>query len=147
MDEVVVVAYGTQKKQEVVGAVTSIKPSEFDVYTYDKKGSRSIRVSLSGVVYGSVYEQSLVNRGIRSAAVSGSGAQINWYDAGEDAAAVELTYTDKDGVLHVITDPATTAQTVLEKDLQDSEITYRTLFVPGGNAIDTFYTNPDTLIP
>ena len=31
MDEVVVVAYGTQKKKEVVGAVTSIKPSELKV--------------------------------------------------------------------------------------------------------------------
>lgn len=120
---------------------------QFDVYTYDQKGARSIRVSSSGVVYGSGYEQSLVNRSIRSAAVSGSDVTISWYEADDGAAAVELTYKDHDGALHVITDPVTEPQTVLKNYLPGSEIAYRTLFVPGGMAIDTFYTNTATIIP
>jgi len=120
---------------------------QFDVYTYDQKGARSVRVSTSGIVYGNTYEQTLVNRSIRSASVSGSDVTINWYEADEDAAAVELTYKDHDGTVHVITDPVTEQQTVLTNYLPGSEITYRTLFVPGGTAIDTFYTSRAAIVP
>ena len=47
LDEVVVVAYGAQKKESVVGSITTIEPAKLNVST-----SRSLSNNLAGTVTG-----------------------------------------------------------------------------------------------
>jgi len=118
---------------------------QFDVYTFDYEGNNSVKTSASGSVYGEVYNQSLLNRKTKSAVQAGQDALINWYGAGTGAVAVEVTYKVSSGAIRIIYDPVSKQQTLLQDYLPGSVVSYRTLYLPQNNAIDTFYSQPDNL--
>lgn len=120
---------------------------QFEVYTYDHEGNASINVTTSGIVYGDDYGQFLLNIGVKAAVVSKANAYVDWYEAPDDAVAMELTYTDREGGSRTVRDPIAVKRSVLEDYLANSAIRYRTLHVPGGIAIDTFYSNYEEFIP
>ncbi len=116
----------------------------FEIRTYDNEGHVSIPVTLAGNVYGSLYQSSLINRGIAKAELQPDGsALINWADVNADDGllSMEIKYTDVANKQHdtLITSVATGLSTSLPKYKAGTSISYSTAFKPNTTAIDTFY--------
>lgn len=52
----------------------------FDIYTYDAEGNRSIPVNVTGKSYGEQYKASLTNRLVKSFTLQDGQAVIEWWD-------------------------------------------------------------------
>ncbi|WP_413667871.1 DUF4998 domain-containing protein [Mucilaginibacter sp. Mucisp86] len=118
----------------------------FEVRTYDGEGHVSIPVTLAGNVYGSLYQSSLINRGIAKAELQTDGsALINWADVNADDGlqSMEIKYTDASNKQHdtLIVSLPSGLSTSLPKFKAGGVISYRTSFKPNKTAIDTFYTD------
>ncbi|WP_121812045.1 DUF4998 domain-containing protein [Mucilaginibacter kameinonensis] len=118
----------------------------FEVRTFDNGGHISVPVTLAANVYGSLYQSSLINRGIAKAELQSDGsALINWADVNVDDGLIsmEIKYTDVSNKQHdtLITSLATGLSTSLPKFKAGSMISYRTAFKPNPTAIDTFYVD------
>ncbi|QEM10482.1 DUF4998 domain-containing protein [Mucilaginibacter rubeus] len=118
----------------------------FEIRTYDNEGHVSIPVTLAGNVYGSLYQSSLINRGIAKAELQADGsALINWADVNADDGllSMEIKYTDVSNKQHdtLITSVPTGLSTSLPKFKAGDVINYRTAFKPNKTAIDTFYVD------
>ncbi|WP_114938501.1 DUF4998 domain-containing protein [Mucilaginibacter endophyticus] len=118
----------------------------FEIRTYDNEGHVSIPVTLAGNVYGSLYQSSLINRGIAKAELQTDGsALINWADVNADDGllSMEIKYTDVSNKQHdtLITSVPTGLSTSLPKFKAGGVISYRTAFKPNKTAIDTFYVD------
>ncbi|WP_439694933.1 DUF4998 domain-containing protein [Mucilaginibacter sp. AW1-7] len=121
----------------------------FEIRTYDNAGHISIPVTLAGNVYGSLYQSSLINRGIAKAELQNDGsALINWADVNADDGLIsmEIKFTDAASKQHdtLITSVPTGLSTSLPKFKAGSSISYRTAFKPNKTAIDTFYVDYQT---
>ncbi|HEY9195739.1 MAG TPA: DUF4998 domain-containing protein [Mucilaginibacter sp.] len=118
----------------------------FEIRTYDKDGHISVPVTVAGNVYGSLYQSSLINRGIAKAELQSDGsALINWADvnAEDGVLSMRIKYTDATNKQHdtLITSVPTGLSTSLPKFKAGSVVNYRTAFKPNKTAIDTFYTD------
>ncbi|MDN3580879.1 DUF4998 domain-containing protein [Mucilaginibacter flavus] len=118
----------------------------FEIRTYDNAGHVSIPVTLAGNVYGSLYQSSLINRGIAKAELQTDGsALINWADVNADDGllSMEIKYADAANKQHdtLITSVPSGLSTSLPKFKAGSVISYRTAFKPNKTAIDTFYVD------
>lgn len=116
----------------------------FEVYTYDAKGNRSVKVETIGNTYGNNYDISLVNRPIESAKMQSSTstiALISWYPASSQLLGMDLRYKNAmgDSVSRYI--HADSLKTTLTNFTKGNAFIYRSLFKPEPKAIDTFYTN------
>jgi hypothetical protein len=121
----------------------------FEIRTYDNAGHISIPVTLAGNVYGSLYQSSLINRGIAKAELQNDGsALINWADVNADDGLISMRikYTDVASKQHdtLITSVPTDLSTSLPKFKAGSSISYSTAFKPNKTAIDTFYVDYQT---
>jgi hypothetical protein len=121
----------------------------FEIRTYDNDGHISIPVTLAGNVYGSLYQSSLITRGITKAELQTDGsALINWTDVNADDGLIsmQIKYTDAASKQHdtLITSVPTGLSTSLPKFKAGSAISYRTAFKPNKTAIDTFYVDYQT---
>ncbi|MBD1365394.1 DUF5013 domain-containing protein [Mucilaginibacter sp. ZT4R22] len=118
----------------------------FEIRTYDNGGNISIPVTLAGNVYGSLYQSSLINRGVAKAELQADGsALINWADVNADdgVLSMQIKYTDVANKLHdtLIVSQATGQSTSLPSYKAGASISYRTAFKPNKTAIDIFYTD------
>ncbi|MFC0515515.1 DUF4998 domain-containing protein [Mucilaginibacter angelicae] len=118
----------------------------FEIRTYDNEGHVSIPVTLAGNVYGSLYQSSLINRGIAKAELQTDGsALINWADVNADDGllSMQIKYTDVTNKQHdtLIASLPTALSTSLPRFKAGSVISYRTAFKPNKTAIDTFYAD------
>lgn len=118
----------------------------FEIRTYDNEGHISIPVTLAGNVYGSLYQSSLINRGIVSVKLQTDGsALINWADvnANDGLISMEIKYTDAANKQRdtIIASQPTGLSTSLPKFNAGSTLSYRTGFKPNKTAIDTFYVD------
>lgn len=118
----------------------------FEVRTYDNEGHISVPVTLAGNVYGSLYQSSLINRGIAKAELQSDGsALINWADVNADDGllSMEIKYTDVSNKQHdtLITSVPSNLSTSLPRFKAGGVISYRTAFKPNKTAIDTFYAD------
>src|SRR5690606_62762 len=116
------------------------KAYTFEVYTYDNEGNRSVRAEVLGIVYGDVYEKTLLNRAIRSITVVKGKPVIEWMDAEEGVIGDQIVYLDKKGETRELFAPATADSTWLPDFVPDGIFETRTLFLPDSLAIDTFRT-------
>jgi len=114
----------------------------FELFNFDAQGNISVVSRAAGVVYGDVYEKSLLNR-----AISSFGKQfdllgttvLNWAAADPKSLGVELSYDDNTGANQkIFVAPATTTLTLQDYN-SNLAINYRTMFLPDSTAIDTFY--------
>jgi hypothetical protein len=116
---------------------------EFEVFNYDHSGNVSVRSHASGVVYGDLYETSLLNRAIASADMEGTSAVIKWGDIDSTGGilGMQLLYMDAGGTAHdtLIYRIPEKQVTILPNYRFASEFSYRTLYLPDSIAIDTFY--------
>ena len=122
----------------------------FEVYTYDNKGNRSVKVETIANVYGNNYDISLVNRPLKSAAMNTTAdtALLEWFPASLQHVAVDLRYKNQSGDSVFITVPPDSLKIRLPKFKKAESFVYRSLYKPEKKAIDTFYTAYETrLIP
>lgn len=112
----------------------------FDIYTYDAEGNRSIPVNVTGRSYGEKYKASLSNRLIKSFTVRDGRAVIEWWEMGaaQGPYATEVVYTDKLHATVEILVPVEEMQTVLDNYDTETEVEYTTLFRPDTLCVDTF---------
>lgn len=116
------------------------KAYTFEVFTYDKEGNRSVRSEVLGMVYGDIYEKTLLNRAIRSITVVKGKPVIEWMDAEEGVLGDEVIYVDKNGEDRQLFAPASRDSTWLPDFVPGGTFGARTLFLPDSLAIDTFMT-------
>lgn len=115
----------------------------FDVYTFDEKGNKSIRSNVQGTTFGDYYQNKLNNRTIENSYYG----EIYWHDSPTESCCVEISYNDINGSSQVIMVPYSVSYTFIENSYPlESEIKYRTAYIPEGISIDTFYTDYKTYI-
>ena len=116
----------------------------FEVYTYDAKGNRSVKVDIISNVYGNNYSITLVNRALKSAVMSTGTikdtAKLEWYPKSIGLVGVDLRYKNTLGDSVFVFVPADAPRTSLLKFVKGSSFKYRSLYKPEENALDTFYT-------
>ncbi len=121
----------------------------FDVLAYDKsknpaKSTRSTRTQ----VYGANYISSLHNRVIKETIFLCDKDPVpDWLDARPEEIAVQVYYTNKAGSLDTVIISHTETIATLPRYLENTDIKYRSLYLPVNTSIDTFYTTTATLPP
>jgi len=118
----------------------------FTIYTYGDNHNRSIGVEVFAKAYGSIYEQNLSNRVVKSIARNAEAVTITWFDEfSETLRATEITYLDAAGSrqLHLLFPDE---NTIILHDLPPGgTLEYRSVHTPESLAIDTFYSSAATL--
>ena len=112
----------------------------FDIYTYDDQGHKSVKVTVSGNVYGEAYQSQLKNRILKDVLLTGGVATINWYSETVIAIA-EVTYTDHSNTLRTIDIPATENRSMLPDYKSRTGFKFITKYLPEAAAIDYFYAD------
>ena len=115
----------------------------FELFTLNENmQNKSVPYSTEGNVYGSIFQQSLVNR--KCAAYRTEPDQkisIEWYSADPKVTGCEIKYTDQSGETVYHTAPAAEAVTIIDDMSAETRyIEYRTMYLPEPDAIDIFYT-------
>ncbi|MBZ4187561.1 DUF4998 domain-containing protein [Niabella beijingensis] len=117
----------------------------FEIYTFDGDGNRSVKTEVIGRVYGDFYKSTLLSRPIYDATVVNDSLWISWGGISDTAIiGTEVTFKDKNDVLQKYF----VDKTILLSQFPDfprGDIQYRTVYVPGPYAIDTFYTEWTTM--
>jgi hypothetical protein len=117
---------------------------DFEIYNYDQAGNSSIKVTVSGTVYGDLYAAALLNRGVANAELINDTAEITWSDADSTTGVIgmQLKYTDVNNGTHDTLVKAVYKDQVtrLPDLLPGTQAQYRTLYKPASLAIDTFTT-------
>lgn len=127
---------------EVVIDGLAEKAYNFELVTYDADGNFSISTYASGVVYGSLYEENLLNRSKKSAVCG----VISWGKVPEGALGVEVTYTNSEGVEKTVIVQNSEVQTMIEDANDGTEFQYRTIYMPDSLSLDTFYASNESAV-
>lgn len=119
--------------------------ANFEVFTYDASGNKSVPSYISQTIYGDVYESALTNRIISVAELIGNDVNITWADVSATAGVIgmQVEYTDQSDVLRdtiINSTSATGFGSVLPNYKAGTKFQYRTLYKPVPIAIDTFYS-------
>jgi len=119
----------------------------FEIFTYDAAGNKSVPVSATGKTYGEQYEASISNRLALSANLDSDSIIIMWrpIDLTLGPFATEVSYTTSDGKSTKKRVAVNETKTVLKNYKLDSEVSYSTLYLPEALCLDTFYTKVDLL--
>jgi len=114
----------------------------FKIISYDDFGNASIPVETTESAYGSIYEDFLVNRVLRSAEFDDdNGLQLQWYAASDTEIGVLLDYTDIHGEKQTLKVEKSETATHIP-DFKFGEPLYgSTMYKPVPSAIDTFSAN------
>ncbi len=115
---------------------------DFTLVTEDSQKNKSLPTTTQGYCYGDFYQQSLLNRGVAQIA----GRTIEWRSMNEeDAIFTEVLYEKEDGTTGIIIVDISDSKTYLSECSPNGRISWRTSYIPEPNAIDTFYTEYETL--
>ncbi len=114
----------------------------FSVYTYDQAGHKSVATSSIGNSYGEIFQESIANRIYRKLKLDAKQDTLAAVWVGLDAKCIgtEWVYTGTDGQAKNYFSPIDTATYIHAIDVSQP-ISYRSLFLPEVDAIDTFYTD------
>lgn len=129
----------------------------FEMYTFDKNGNSSIRTETIGEVFGEVFRSSIVNRPLERVVHykqfnnPDSNLDFEWLGAAKTIVAVDIKYTNIEGVEQVYRDtkvvvvenrpPVFISRTIVPKYKLGTSVQYRTGFLPNTMAADTFWTD------
>jgi len=122
----------------------------FEFVTFDDLGNRSVSTYKNGSIYGNRYQESLLNRTIKSSALDANletGITLIGMDKATGAFITEVRYVSTNANNLSIKVPITVTDTFLAAHKYGSEITYRTWYRPDSTCIDTFYTAYNTYQP
>ncbi len=117
----------------------------FYIYELDKNGNRSVKVQVTGTVYGEKYLSSITNRFISEITTSENAAIIKWALAGEGYVGSEITYKDQDGNSITRMVSADSDTTVIENWESMGNLSYRSFYKPEAQALDQFATETQTV--
>ncbi|GGG99961.1 hypothetical protein GCM10007415_39780 [Parapedobacter pyrenivorans] len=112
----------------------------FYLQNIDGNGNRSVLASAFGSVYGSDFQSLITNRRIREIHMQEGGFEVSWLAADETLIFTELRYVDSTtGQEKVVRKPAQSTSTYAIR-VKENQFSYRSLYIPEPQAIDTFYT-------
>jgi hypothetical protein len=117
----------------------------FDIYTFDKLGNISVPHTVIGKAYGESYNNTLRLREIEISNIDKNDiASVDWFTSPSGAISTEVKYVDNMEADQTVYVPSDEGITYLPDYVEGRLITYRTLFLPEENAIDTFYSETST---
>lgn len=114
------------------------KSYTFTVWMVDNFGHKSLPVTDFGTSYGELYNSSLLNRRVKSLALSEMGGTIEWYSSASGFVRNEIRYKKIDGTIGFALSEGNVTE--LPAAAANSSFEYRTLYIPEEEAIDTFAT-------
>ncbi len=117
----------------------------FNIISYDDLDHSSLPVEVEKYVYGEKYQESLLNRLLKSRQLNNNDLVLKWYDASETEVGIELNYKDISNNLKTIFVPDTITSTIISDFNVDYPLTFRTLHLPEPTAIDTFYSSVEEI--
>ena len=115
----------------------------FEIFTFDADNNRSVVVQKSGTVYGDTYQQTLLNRLVKSTDMKAGYAEVQWYRADQDALFTEVNFQNASGAQQSVRVLPTEDMTKLADYKAGTRFSFRTAFRPDSLALDTFYTTAD----
>jgi hypothetical protein len=113
----------------------------FTVWTTDAYKNHSLPIIGFSNSYGDLFQSSLVNQPIWKIALTEEGGEITWSSIVEHLVSAQIRYIDKEDNEQIVTTPSTVSTALCPNVKASSKFTYRSLFLPEKNAIDTFYVN------
>ena len=112
----------------------------FKIYTIDKNGNRSVKEQVTGSTYNEKYQAGLTNRPILS--IEGGGTvdsvTVMWGTPAKGHTGVEYSYINSEGESVTATLAPEMDKLVIRGWQSESEMTYKSYYIPEENAIDTF---------
>lgn len=116
----------------------------FTVYTYDSVGHHSVGSQAIGNAYGEIFMSTLHNKPVRALTKTGNTLTVIWVGKDAKCLGTQWNFTGTDAQAHTYVAPQRDTTIITGVDMK-SPVSYRSLFVPEANAIDTFYTDYKTL--
>jgi hypothetical protein len=116
------------------------------IRTTDIFGNHSLSEMASVTSYGAIYESTLSNRGVKSAATSDTATEIQWYGTADDYVCSEVRYTGVKGEERIVRAWPNETSTLCPDVAPGSAYAHRSLYVPA-NSIDTFYLEWEPMTP
>lgn len=114
-----------------------------NIFNLDESGNRSIKKRVIGTVYGSKYKSTLLNRPITK--IEGGGSEstlkITWGPFQEGYLGTEICFINKTGNKECKIIGVKDNFLIIENWEVESEINYKSFYIPELNAIDTFCTD------
>ena len=117
----------------------------FEIYTFDADGNSSVKADAIGRVYGAQYQAELLSRALRGSTRFGNDRLLNWIPADEALVRSELSYTNSRGEVGEVRVAKAAETTLLENIPLAEDIRLRSVFLPDTMALDTFYTEFETI--
>lgn len=117
----------------------------FEIISYDSKGTPSVKVLVTGRSYGATYQESLFNRVIKNAEKQGNDVFINLYSGDVASPFTKFTYTDVNDKEKSVLVTNDSSRVVLKNYKSMSKFRMQTFFLPDTMAIDTFYAAPEMI--
>ncbi|MCK3685430.1 DUF4998 domain-containing protein [Maribellus sp. YY47] len=112
----------------------------FKIYTIDKNGNRSVKEQVTGSAYDTKYIAGLTNRPIIG--IEGGGTVdsvvVTWGTPPQGNTKVEYSYTREDGEIVSETITPDIDRVVIRGWKSESDLTYKSYYIPEETAIDTF---------
>jgi hypothetical protein len=118
----------------------------FYVRTTDIFGNHSLSEMGSATSYGSIYESTLTNRGVKNAETAGSITTVQWYGIADDYIYSEIRYTGVNSEVQIARTLPNEESTSVSDAKAGSTWAHRSLYVPT-NSIDTFYLEWEPITP
>lgn len=113
--------------------------NNFQVYTYNNKGDKSVVSNAAGNMYGDNYLATVTNRSVSSVQFSYTqGVTITWGAMMTGEKRIEVNYTDAAGAAKSLIVPSEQASTLIASYKAGTDITYRSVYVPEPNTFDVF---------
>jgi hypothetical protein len=117
---------------------------DFTVYTYDSLGHHSVGSQAIGNSYGDIFISTIAQKPVRSFTKGTSAVTVVWVGKDARCLGTEWNYTGSDQQAKDYFSPRQDT-TFLTSVKVSSPVSYRSLFIPEPNAIDTFYTDYKSL--
>lgn len=123
------------------------KSYNFDIFTYDADGNRSIPVNIVGKSYGDKYRSTISNRLVKTFEEQDNDAVIEWMEINLSMYAIEteVVYTNKSDQQVKVTVPLKDMKTTLTDYKPQTEVKYTTLYNPDGKSLDIFRSTTNTI--
>lgn len=114
----------------------------FQIFTYDDSGNSSVKAEISGRVYGSLYEKSLLNATISKVLRKSNDLKIIWnVNQPAGLSVTEIKYLDMTNNHRLILNKNFKDTTTLAQFPLKGNFEFRSGFLPDSLAIDTFYVD------
>ncbi len=135
---------GVDTIRVVVDRKLMLGPNNFEIYTFDKEGNKSMKVEAQGFMYDESFQSQIVVRGLKPFSRFADTSIVTWFPSVSGEVRTEITYIDKSDVTHVVSIYPTSNEIDLKNYKPGSIMSYRSFYEPEPNAYDLYVTSPST---